>query len=332
MHAYDAAYGGVGYPDGPRASVTIDEGRAYAMGAVGHLTCLDAAKGTVVWRKELDAEYDIRLPVWGIASAPLVHGDLVIVHIGGSNDACLVAFDKKTGAERWRALPDRPSYSPPILIEQAGKKVLVCWTGDRVVGMDPQSGKLHWEYPFPARQVVIAIATPVVHKDLLFVTNFYEGSLMLRLRPDALAVEKVWERRGQNERSTQALHSIIATPLFIDDHIYGVDSYGELRCLDAKTGERVWESLAAVPRARWATIHMVKNRDRVWMLNERGQLIISRLSPKGYEEISRAQLLKPTLGQLPERGGVVWSHPGFAYQHIFARNDEELVCASLKAQ
>jgi hypothetical protein len=117
----------------------------------------------------------------------------------------------------------------------------------------------------------------------------------------------------------------------LGDHVYGVDSYGELRCLEAQTGERVWESREAVPRARWATIHFIKNGDRVWMFNERGQLLISRLSPKGFEEISRAQLIQPTTGQLPERGGVCWSHPAFAYGSVFARNDGELVCASLKA-
>jgi len=331
-HAYDCVYAiPGGYHAGPRASVTLDAGRAYSLGAMGHLLSLDAAKGTVLWSKNLATEYNIRLPVWGISAAPLVDGDLLILQIGGENNACVVALDKKTGEERWRALNDRASYSPPILIHQAGKRVLVCWTGDRVAGLDPATGKLYWEYPFPARQVVIGIATPIVQKDLLFVTNFYEGSLMLRLKPDALAVEKVWQRRGQNEQNTDALHSIISTPLFQGDYVYGVDSYGELRCLDANTGERVWESLAAVPKARWATIHFVKNADKVWMFNERGQVIISRLSPKGFEEISRAGLLRPTLAQLPQRGGVVWSHPAYAYQHIFARNDEELVCASLKA-
>ena len=330
-HAYDAAYGGVGYPDGPRASVTIHDGRAYSLGAVGHLLCLDAARGVVLWRKSLDAEYQIRLPVWGISPAPLIYEDLVIVHAGGSDNACLLAFDRKTGQEKWRALADAPSYSAPILVDQADRKVLVCWTAERVVGLDPASGKLHWEYPFPSRQVVIAVATPVVHNDLLFMTSFYQGSLMLRLKQYALAVERVWQRRGQSELATDALHSIIATPIMLGDHVYGVDSYGELRCLDARTGERVWESRDAVPRARWATIHFIKQQDRVWMFNERGQLIISRLSPKGFEEISRAQLIKPTLGQLRERGGVCWSHPAFANGHVFARNDEELVCASLKA-
>lgn len=331
MHAYDCVYKGIGYPDGPRASVTIDDGRAYSLGAMGNLHCLDAAMGKVLWSKDLNTEYKIRMPIWGIAASPLIEGDLVIVHIGGSDNACLIAFDKKTGQERWRALNDRANYSSPIVITQADKRVLICWTGDRIVGLDPQTGRLYWDYPFPSTREPLGIATPIVDKDRLYFSGFYDGSLMLRLLPDRPAVEKIWQRRGQNERSTDALHSIISTPILIGDYIYGVDSYGELRCLDAKNGDRVWENLTAVPRDRWATIHFVKNGDRVWMFNERGQLIIGRLTPQGFDEISRVQLIKPTTGQLPQRNGVCWSHPAFAYKHIFARNDEELVCASLEA-
>ena len=75
---------------------------------------------------------------------------------------------------------------------------------------------------------------------------------------------------------------------------------------------------------------MVRNGDKIWMFNERGELIISRLSPKGFEEISRAKLLDPTLEQLRRRDGVCWAHPAYANRHVFARNDKEIVCASLK--
>ncbi len=74
---------------------------------------------------------------------------------------------------------------------------------------------------------------------------------------------------------------------------------------------------------------MVRNGNRIWMFNERGELIIATLSPEGFREISRAKLIDPTLGQLRRRGGVCWAHPAFAYRHVFARNDKELVCASL---
>jgi hypothetical protein len=101
--------------------------------------------------------------------------------------------------------------------------------------------------------------------------------------------------------------------------------------LDAKTGDRIWESLEPTPKSRWSTIHMVKNGPRMWMFNERGELVIARLSPQGYEEISRAKLIEPTSVQLAQRGGVCWAHPAYADRHVFARNDEELVCASLAA-
>jgi outer membrane protein assembly factor BamB len=340
-HSYPSEYGGIGYPAGPRASVTVHDGRAYSLGARGHFNCFDADNGSIQWTKDLDLEYNIRLPTWGIAAAPLVEGDHVIVHIGGADNACLVAFDRRTGQERWRALPDAPSYVAPIVIDQAGRRVLVGWTAERVVGLDPEAGTLLWEFAFPAHETVIAIATPVFHNDHLFFTSFYDGSLMLRVHQDRLGVEKVWQARGQNEQNTLALHSIISTPILLGEHVYGVDSYGELRCLDGRTGERVWESDQAVPRNRWATIHFIRHRpegagadaERIWMFNEKGDLIISQLSPEGFTEISRAHLIKPTLAQLGDRrrGGVCWSHPAFAGGHVFARNDEELVCADLRA-
>jgi len=73
----------------------------------------------------------------------------------------------------------------------------------------------------------------------------------------------------------------------------------------------------------------VRNGDRTWMFNERGELIIARLTPQGFQEVSRAKLLEPTREQAKLRGGVAWSHPAFAYRHVFARNDKELVCADL---
>ena len=330
-YMYDCPYESVGYTAGPRAAVSIDEGRVYVLGTMGHLHCLDAARGTVLWKKTPGVDYQVRVPIWGCSAAPLVDGELVIVQLGASDGACVVALDKRTGAERWRALDDPASYSAPIIIRQAGQRVLVCWTGANVAGLDPATGHVHWQHPFAPRRMVINVPTPVVSGDRLFVTAFYDGSLMLKLQPSELSVEPIWRRRGASERDTDALHAMISTPYFEGDYVYGVDSYGELRCLDARTGDRIWEDLTAVPKARWATIHMVRNGERMWMFNERGELLIGTLSPQGFHEISRAKLLAPTTDQLSQRDGVCWSHPAYAYQHIFARNDRELVCASLKA-
>ena len=330
-HEYECAYGRVQYPAGPRASVTIVGGKAYALGSTGRLHVLDAASGSILWQKDLDQQYSIDLPNWGITAAPLIHKNLVILHIGGRG-ACVVALNKDTGDEAWRALSDPAQYSAPIIVQQADQPVVICWTGGSVAGLAAATGKVLWRYEWKPRKMPIGVATPVVEGDRVFFTSFYDGSLLLRLRGDNPDVEKLWQIAGRDEQNTEALHSIISTPVFENGYIYGVDSYGELRCLDAADGHRVWENKTAVPTARWSTIHFVKNGERYFLFNERGELIIARLSPKGYDEISRAKLLEPTEEQLRQRGGVCWSHPGFANKHIFARNDKELVCASLAAE
>lgn len=331
---YSAPYEGLRYPAGPRAAVTIHDGRAYALGAVGHLHCFDAADGTLLWNRDLREEYQIRMPNWGIAAAPLIEEDLVIVQIGGEG-ACLVAFDHKTGEEQWKALDDDASYSAPVMIEQADQRVLLCWTGDRIVGLNPRSGEEHWAFPFPWKHWPIGIATPVIHGELLLFSEAHKGTLLLKAPADRLSVEQVWHRLQEDDDDEPALHCLISTPIIRDGHVYAADNEGILRCLDLETGQQIWEDDSAVPQQRFATIHLIERGeadDRIWMFNERGELIISRLSPDGFEELSRAKLLDPTTEQLRRRDGVTWSHPAFAYRHVFARNDEELVCADLSAQ
>ena len=328
---YDCPYKGIGYQAGPRASVSIENGRAYALGAMGHFHCLDAARGTVIWQKDLNAVFSIEMPIWGIAASPLIYEDRILLHVGGEK-ACVVALQKSSGETLWTALPDdRASYSAPIMIKQAGIDVALFWTGDSVSGLNPVNGQVFWRFPFAPSRMPIGVATPVVSNNDVFVTSFYDGSLMLRLQQDQPGATRLWQKKGPDERNTEALHSIISTPVFLGQHIYGVCSYGELRCLNAKTGERVWEDLTATPKARWSTIHFIRHAKQTWMFNERGELIIGELAPSGFREISRTRLLAPTLEQLRQRKGVCWSHPAFANRHVFARNDKEMVCASLAA-
>ncbi|MEM1226116.1 MAG: PQQ-binding-like beta-propeller repeat protein [Planctomycetota bacterium] len=327
-HSYEAPYD-IGYRAGPRASITVADGRAYAVGAMGHFHCFDAVTGEVMWRHDLQRLYRVKMPIWGIAASPLVFDQLVIQIIGGTDGACVIAMNVETGEEVWRRLDERAGYSSPIMIQQAGQPIVVCWTGDSVSGLKARSGEIAWRVPFPPSRMPIGIATPVVDGDRLFVTSFYDGSMMIRVPPSELSAEMLWHRRGVDEKNTDALHSIIATPVMRDGYIYGVDSYGELRCLDADSGDRVWEDTTAVPRNRWATIHFVRHQSEDWMFNDQGQLTIARLTPQGYEPISQAHLVDTTTVQLARRNGVTWAHPAYADQHIFARNDEEIVCVSL---
>jgi outer membrane protein assembly factor BamB len=323
---YPCEYSGIGYPAGPRASVVVKNGKAFSLGTMGNLFCFDAGNGTVLWQKDLNKEYEIRMPVWGISATPLITENKIILQISGSNNACIVALDINSGEEIWRNLEDIAAYSAPIIIEKNGVKVVVVWTENSVSGLNPETGEIYWRFPWEVGSGM-SIATPVFYNDHLFFSCFYSGSLLLKLNNNYTSVEKVWQRSGESERNTDALHCVMNTPVIIDGYIYGVDSYGELRCLELATGNRIWEDLSAVRKNRWANIHFVQNENKTWMFNEHGELIISELSPMGFHEISRTKIIDPTKDQLPR--GVTWSHPAFANKHIFVRNDNRLVCIDL---
>jgi outer membrane protein assembly factor BamB len=328
-HAYPCRYENVGYPAGPRASVVIRDGKAWSLGTMGHIFCFNALTGDILWQRDLNRDYQIKMPIWGIAATPLLVGQKIILQIGGSNSASILALDKDSGKELWRTLDDAISYSAPILIQQAGKPVVVVWTAENLAGIDPETGSVYWKIPFPVK-MGMGISTPVLYHDFLFVSCFYSGSLLVKLNKNTVSAEKGWSRVGESERKTDALHCVINTPVLKDGYIYGVDSYGELRCLRLETGDRIWEDLSAVTKNRWANIHFLEHGDQTWMFNEHGEMLITELSPRGLKIISRAKLIEPTTGQLNRSGtGVTWSHPAFANRHVFIRNDNRLVCAFL---
>ena len=116
-HSWDTDYAGLAYPYGPRATPTVDGDRVYTLGAMGKLHCLNSKTGKVIWKKDYQEDYRSPVPIWGMVGAPLVDGERLICLVGGANNAKVVAFNKLTGKEIWRALSsDRePGYSPPII-------------------------------------------------------------------------------------------------------------------------------------------------------------------------------------------------------------------------
>jgi outer membrane protein assembly factor BamB len=327
-HEYECPYS-ASYAAGPRVTPLVRDGKVYTLGTEGNLCCLEARTGKPIWSRDLKRDYGIATPVWGFAGHPLLDGQKLFCLVGGDGTTA-VAFDKDTGKEVWRALRAKePGYCPPTLIEAAGRRLLIIWHPESVNALNPDTGQLYWSAPFSAR-TGLSIATPRLLGDLLYLSAFYDGSLMLRLK--AGDPEVVWRCQKPSEQNTDCLHSLMVSPFLEDGHIYGVCSYGHLRCLKADTGERVWATLAATTpekETRWGTAFLVKNGRRFFLFNEKGDLIIARLSPRGYEEISRARLLDP-VNKDPGRL-VVWSHPAFANRSCYARNDKEMVCVSLAA-
>ena len=327
-HEYECPYS-ISYPAGPRVAPLVSGGKVYTLGAEGNLLCLDAGSGEVLWSRDFKKDFGIKAPMWGFAGHPLLDGNRLICLAGGAGSTA-VAFDKDTGKEIWRALSaEEPGYCSPIIYEAGGKRQLLLWHPEAANSLDPNTGELYWSVPFKSR-AGMTIATPRKLGDSLFFTAFYSGSLMLRLEAAKPEATTAWRTLKVSEMDTTHLNAVMCTPVLEDGYIYGVCSYGQLRCLKMDTGERVWETFQATTSGqpvRWANAFIVKNGNRFFLFNEKGDLIIANLSPRGYEEISRAHLLEPTGGAAGR--AVLWSHPAFANRRVYARNDKEIICADL---
>ena len=322
-HHYNQPYG-LSYPLGPRCTPTVDGELVYALGAEGRLSCLRATDGSLVWEKDFKQEYKTTTPFWGYASHPLVYEGKLICVVGGEGSVA-VAFDKKTGKELWRSLSAREQgYSPPTLIRVGGKDQLLIWHAEALNGLNPRDGEVYWSQPIAA-DFGMAIMGPRQSGNLLFAGAVIGKGALLKLSDSKPAAEVEYQ-----VSPTVALSPVNSTPIIDGDYIYGVDREGQLRCVKLASGERLWETFKATTgdrRVNSGTAFLVKNGDRYFLFNEQGDLIIAKLSPKGYEEISRAHILEPTAKAFGRP--VVWSHPAFAQKCMFARNDKELVCVSL---
>jgi outer membrane protein assembly factor BamB len=333
-HIYPCSYN-IGYPGGPRTTPTVAEGRVFSLGAMGDLLCLRAENGDVIWAHNFPNDYHLaKPPVWGWAAHPLLDGDRLICLVGGSNSA-VVAFQKDTGQELWRALTAvEIGYAPPVIYTIRGQRQLVIWHPDAISGLDPESGRLLWSHSYPVggqpKRPEVTIAMPRLEGDRLFLTCFYQGSMLLELGPEGPKI--LWNRRStSDEMMNDGLHTVLGTPVFKDGYIYGVCGFGELRCLDAKTGDRKWETYAATGghKAFFGNAFLTAHEDRTFLWNDQGELIIAKLQPEGYQEISRAKLLDPLE---KTRGRVVtWCHPAYANRCAFVHNGKELICVSLAA-
>ena len=339
---WPAAYRNISwkFANGPRTPPTVDGDRVYVLGAAGMISCLDAETGEAVWQVDTTDEYDATVPAYGVSHAPLVEGDVLIVVVGGEPDAKIVGFDKATGEERWRALEmtSETGYSSPIVIDAGGVRQLIFWHATALVSLNPETGETYWEQAF-LNTGGLSISTPVHSGRYLLISQFRTGSMMMALNSNRPTARMLWKGQSRIElpHLTEGLHAMMSTPIIIGDYLYGVGSYGELRGIDATTGERLWQSDALTPPGRFGTAYIVRNGDRYFVTNDAGELIIARFTPEGYEEIDRTPLLEPTLHTLGGASGrwndrtVLWAHPAFANGHVVARNDREIIRASLVA-
>jgi outer membrane protein assembly factor BamB len=311
-HRYPVSYGKLDYGNGPRATPNVHARRVYAIGALGHLHCLDAASGRVLWSRDTVKEFHGQVPTWGHACSPLVDGDRVVVQPGGTPDACLVALDAATGNELWRSLPDRPGYSSPVILSGEGWRELVFWTAEHLAALEPATGKVLWKVPFGPINYDVAIADPVFDVGVVLVSNYWTGSKAVRLDDRGQKPVVAWEGKQ--------LSLLMSTPLVRNGHAYALDRFRGLKCIELRTGKVKWEDQHVTPRGTNPQASLVWAGDKALIFNEKGELQLASLTPEGFRSLGKAIVLS----------GLTWAHPAYADGCVFARNDEEIVCVPLR--
>jgi outer membrane protein assembly factor BamB len=323
-HEYPVRYT-VSYPAGPRCTPCVEEDRVYTLGAEGHLFCFHVADGRILWQKDLKETYQTKAALWGYSAHPLIDGDRLLTLAGGEGSH-VVALDKRTGAEIWRA-SDSPEtgYSPPTIIEYAGVRQLILLQPNAVVSLDADSGQKLWSVPYEASNGSI-IMSPIRVGEYLYVAGYNNRSLLLKLQADQPGATEVWRDKRN------VICPVNVQPFVIDDVVYGMDQKGVLRAVQVPSGERLWESDESIGTrpAGSETTFLVRHEDRFIMFNELGELLIAKLSPAGYEEIDRAKVIEPSNVAFGRK--VVWSMPALANRRAYIRNDQEIICVDLAAK
>jgi outer membrane protein assembly factor BamB len=338
-----------GYDNGPRCSPTVDDDRVYIFGAEGMLHCLRAVDGQLVSKVDTKAKFGVVQNFFGVGSTPIVYGDLLICQIGGANDdsqnvapgqldrvrgkdSGVVAFDKRTGAVKYRISDELASYAGPVLATIGGRPWCFVFARGGLLAFDPANGRIDFHFPWraPVLESVNA-SNPVVVDDLVLISETYgPGAALLRVRPGAFDV--VWS--DKDRRRDKRLQTHWNTPVHHEGYVYGSSgrhtNEAELRCLELRTGKVMW-SQPSLGRSSllYADGHFV-------VLGEGGDLFLIRATPERFQPVTIAALEVPPEGeQAPGLGPrkllnyPAWAAPILSHGLLYVRGHDRLACLEL---
>jgi outer membrane protein assembly factor BamB len=299
-----------GFDEGPRATPLIAGNQVFTLGAEGKLHCIDLASGQAIWQRSLSADYASRKGYFGVGTSPLLAGDNLLINVGG-RDAGIIALNKDTSKEVWRATNHEASYSSPVIAEWGGARHAVFLTREGIVAVNPADGAVTYQKQFRARgSASVNAASPLAADGHLFFSASY-GTGAILLRPTDQGMYEIW-------KSDDVLSNHYTTSIAQGGHLYGFDGRQEegarLRCVELKSGKVAWTVEG------FGCGSMILADGHLIILHEKGELIVAAASPSGYKEESRAPLLNG-----PCRSAIALSNG-----HLHARDAHRLVCLNLK--
>lgn len=328
QHEYECSYR-ISYPAGPRVTPTVIDDLVVSLGAQGDLMVLSAADGQVKWHRNLPSDFSAELPVWGFAAHPLVTDTMVITMVGG-DDQAVVAFDRATGKVIWKSLTSTDAgYCPPSLINAGGVEQLIVWHPQAVASLNPTDGSVYWTVPLEP-DYGMSIARPQRLGDHLFVSGIVNKNVMLRLNSDKPAVTETWAGTPKTSMSVSTM-----TPVLHDGLIFGCDeNLGAVVAARIEDGKRLWSSYDPVrpgnqrPLSAGNAFVTRHSPSGLFLLfGEEGHLTLAKMDESGFQSRGQMKVLEPTQTAFGRK--VIWSHPAYAGQTAYIRNDKELVAVDL---
>ncbi|MBM3981624.1 MAG: hypothetical protein FJ304_15365 [Planctomycetes bacterium] len=324
-----------GYDPGPRACPVIDGDRAYLYGPDGVLCCVAVATGKELWKVETKAKHFFHQNFFGAGSVPLIDGDLIIVCVGGSpkgprpadlrdakpNDSALVAYDKKTGAEKWASGNELASYSSPVVATIDGKRTGLYFARGGLLGFDPQTGKIGFHYKWRARsEESVNASNPVVVGDKVLLTECYgPGAALLDLKGGK--PKEVWTD-ADKDAGDKAMACHWSTPVHQAGFVYGSSGRhtedADIRCIELATGEVKWQKR----RTKRCSLTLIDGY--LISLSEYGDLALLKANPAKYDEVSKYEV--------PGLEYPCWAAPVLSNGLLYVRGKDKLLALELIAK
>jgi len=302
-YAAQAVTGAAARHPGPRSSPAVSDGKVVTIGVGGVLSCLDAATGKVVWRKD---PFPKVVPRFFTSMSPIIVDGMVIAHLGGQGNGAIIAYDLAAGNEKWRWSGEGPEYASPALLTVGGTKQIVTLAEKSIVAVGVADGKLLWSLPFMPVSRAYNAATPIVDGQTVIYTGAGRGAKAVRIEKqgDGFAAKELW--------SNPELAPQFNTPVLKDGLLFGLSNRGNLYCINARTGKTAWTDETSRDRSGFAAILDVGSC--LLALPSSSELIVFKPSDSEYSELAKIKVAEAES----------YAHPVISGNRIFVKDQESV--------
>jgi len=308
-YAAQAVTGPAARHPGPRSSPAVADGKVVTLGVGGVVSCLDAATGKVVWRKD---EFPKVVPKFFTAMSPMIVDGMAIAHLGGQGNGAILAFDLATGDPKWKWAGEAPMYASPALLTVEGTKQIVTLTEKSVVGVGLADGKLLWQIPFEPQGMAYNAATSIIDGQTVIFTGAGRGTKAVKIEKqgNGFAAKELW--------SNAQVAPQFNTPVLKDGLLFGLSDKGNLFCLNAQTGKAAWTDPAKRGSGNFAAV--LDAGSVLLALPSNSELTVFKPSDKQYEEVARIKVADtPT-----------YAHPVISGKRVFVRDQETVALLTIE--